>query len=62
VDLNRVARRDALVANIGLVTAAAAAITAAVLWYIGSPDPSEGVSIAPILGRDRAGLSFARTF
>jgi hypothetical protein len=62
VDLNRVARRDALVANIGLVTAAAAAITAAVLWYIGSPNPSEGISIAPMLGRDRAGLSFGRAF
>jgi hypothetical protein len=62
VDLNRAARRNALVANIGLATAGAAVIAAAVLWFTGSPTPGGSVSVAPILGGDRAGISFARVF
>jgi hypothetical protein len=62
VDLNRVARRDALIANIGLATAGAAILGAAVLWFTGSPRPGGGVSVAPILGSDRAGISLTRVF
>jgi hypothetical protein len=62
VELNRAARRDALVANIGLATAGAAIIAAAVLWFTGSPKPGGGVSVAPVLGSDRAGISLSRGF
>lgn len=62
VDLNRTARRDALIANVGLATAGVAVIGAAVLWFTGAPTRGGGVALAPLLGRDRAGLSVERAF
>ncbi|HEU4731138.1 MAG TPA: hypothetical protein VFT22_24765 [Kofleriaceae bacterium] len=62
VDLNKTARRDALIANIGFAAGGAAIIGAAVLWFTGSPKPTEAMSFAPMLGPDRVGVSLARSF
>lgn len=62
VDLNRTARRDALIANIGLATAGAAILGAGVLWFTGGPKSTEAVAIAPVVGRDRVGFALARSF
>jgi hypothetical protein len=62
VDLNRTARRDALIANVGLATAGVSVIGAAVLWFTGAPTRGGGMAIAPLLGRDRVGLSVERAF
>ncbi|HEX7841987.1 MAG TPA: hypothetical protein VF469_31165 [Kofleriaceae bacterium] len=64
VELNRSARRYALAANIGFAAGGAAVAGAVVLWFVGSPKPAsqDTVSIVPMLGVDRAGISFGRSF
>ena len=62
VDLNHTARRDALIANIGFVTAGVAITGAGILWFTGSPRSAGPVSIAPVLGADRVGVTLARLF
>jgi tetratricopeptide (TPR) repeat protein len=52
------ARRDALVANLAFGVAAAAAIGASVLWFIGAPDAERGrhLDVAPSLAPGAVGV------
>lgn len=64
VDLNRSARNDALIANVGFALGGAAIAAAAALWLFGgAPAAShETAAIVPTLGAGRVGFSFARQF
>lgn len=50
IDLNRRARTDGLVANLGMIGGGAMAMGAIVLWIVGDPRPRDGVSIVPSIG------------
>jgi hypothetical protein len=62
VELNRTARRNALYANIGFAAGGAAIVTAAVLWWTGSPRRAETIAIVPTLDAGHLGVSFTRGF
>jgi tetratricopeptide (TPR) repeat protein len=71
-ELNDRARSRALVANIGLGVAGAAAVTAVVLWVTGGPDTAESADkpepadtalhVVPIFGGDTNGFALTRSF
>jgi hypothetical protein len=62
VDLNASARRDALIANVGLIGGGVAIAGAAVLWFVGAPRETERVSVTPSVAADRIGLSLMGRF
>lgn len=62
VNLNDSARRDALLADIGVAAGGAAIIGAAVLWLTASPRPHPSTAIVPILNADRIAVTLARSF
>jgi hypothetical protein len=62
VDLNKTARRNALYANIGFAAGGAAIVTAAVLWWTGSPRRADAIAIVPTVDAGHVGVSFARGF
>lgn len=62
VDLNKVARLDGWIANIGWGLGGAALAGAAVAWWLGRPDRDRAVAIAPIVSPNVAGLSLGGRF
>jgi serine/threonine-protein kinase len=62
VELNKRARRDALIANIGFIAGGAAVVGAVVLVVVGAPGDAKQVSIAPTLGGDRVGIALGGRF
>ena len=61
VDLNGEARRDAVLAIVGFAAGGAAIAGAAVLWFV-APSPRQTTAVVPVLGTDRVGVSFTRSF
>jgi hypothetical protein len=61
VDLNAEARRDAIVAIIGFAVGGAAIAGASLLWFV-APAPRQTTAVVPVLGADRVGVSFTRSF
>jgi hypothetical protein len=54
-------RRDAVLAIIGFAAGGAAIAAASVLWLT-TPAPRETAALVPMLGADRVGVGFARSF
>lgn len=50
IDLNRRARTDGLIANIGMIGGGAMVVGAIALWIVGDTRPHDGVSIVPSIG------------
>jgi hypothetical protein len=61
VDLNGAARRDAVLAIVGFAAGGAALAAASALWLI-APTPRQTTAFRPVLGADRVGVSFTRSF
>lgn len=63
VDLNRRARREALIANVGWGLGVAAVGAAIVAWSLGETKPDDrAVSVTPVLTDERAGLVLGGRF
>jgi hypothetical protein len=63
IDLNKTARRNALIANAGYLGGGAVAAGAVVMWLLGSPEPlHESVSIVPALGAGHVGFALGGAF
>ncbi len=71
LDVNDSAQQAALKSNLGLGVGVVALGAGVALWFLGAPhrhgvvaagDDHEGLSVAPIVGVDEAGLSFAGRF
>jgi hypothetical protein len=58
-DLNRRARTDGLVANVGMIGGGALVVGAIALWIVGDTRPHDGVSIVPSVGPSGIGLAGA---
>lgn len=56
-DLNRRARTDGLIANIGMIGGGAMVVGAIALWIVGDTGPHDGVSIVPSAGPSGIGLA-----
>jgi hypothetical protein len=56
LDLNKTARLDATLANVGWGLGGAALIGAGILWYVGGP------TVVPVVDRDHAGVAFGGRF
>jgi hypothetical protein len=50
IDLNRSARTNGLIANIGMIGGSAVVAGAVALWIFRGPKPHEGVSVVPSIG------------
>ena len=60
IDLNRKARRDGLIANLGMIGGGAVVAGAIALWITGGPKRPDGISIVPSIGP--SGISFGGTY
>lgn len=49
-DLNRRARTDGLIANVGMIGGGALVVGAIALWIVGDSKPHDGVSLVPSVG------------
>lgn len=56
-DLNKKARDDGLIANIGMIGGGALVAGAIVLWFVGGPSHVGPVSVAPAVGRSSVGIA-----
>jgi hypothetical protein len=61
VNVNETARHDAQLAIVGFAAGGAALVAASVLWLF-VPGPRETTALLPVLGADRVGVSFAKSF
>jgi hypothetical protein len=61
VDLNRTARLDGWVANVGWILGGASLAGAGIAWWLGDQE-SAPVSVIPVIGGDRAGLAVGGRF
>jgi hypothetical protein len=59
IDLNHSARVDGWIANVGWVLGAGSLAGAGIAWYLGVND---GVTVAPVVGGDRAGVVIGGRF
>jgi tetratricopeptide (TPR) repeat protein len=59
VDLNHSARLDGWIANVGWLIGAGSIAGAGIAWYLGQPD---GVTVAPVVDGDRAGVVIGGRF
>ncbi len=62
VELNRLARRDGWIANVGWGVGGVALAGALVAWWVGRPAGDDAVSVVPIAARDQAGFAVAGRF
>jgi len=62
LDLNKDARSDATIANIGFIGGGVAVAGAAALWFLGAPKTTEGVSIAPSVRGDQVVVTIGGSF
>lgn len=62
VSLNQTAHTDALIADALWGIGGAALVTAAILWYVEGPPPSDVISVAPLVGAGHAGLAIGGRF
>lgn len=62
VDLNRTARLDGWIANIGWAVGGACLAGAGISWWLGSQSDDATISVVPVVGGDRAGLAVGGRF
>lgn len=62
VDLNKTARLDGWIANIGWAVGGASLVGAGVAWWLGVQEQRDTVSVVPVIGGDRAGLAVGGHF